>query len=108
MIEDSLKRTPLHQWHVDAGGRMVDFAGWELPVFYPAGALDEHHATRASVGLFDIDHMGQVEVHGPDAVAVVDRLVSSSMAGLAVGSAQYGLLCTEEGGVIDALSDMTL
>jgi len=96
-----LKRTALHEWHEGHGGRMVDFAGWSLPVFYETGALAEHHGTRASVGLFDIDHMGQVEVTGPDAGAVVDRLVSSDMASLADGSAQYGLLCNESGGVID-------
>ena len=82
-----LRRTALHSWHVAHGGRMVDFAGWELPVFYETGALAEHHGTRESVGLFDIDHMGQVEVSGADAEAAVDRLVTSDMAGLDVGRA---------------------
>lgn len=80
---------------------MVDFAGWDLPVFYETGALAEHHATRASVGLFDIDHMGQITITGDSAIEVVDRLVSSDMASLAVDAAKYGLLCTPEGGVID-------
>lgn len=97
---EPLKRTPLFDWHVANGGRMVDFAGWELPVFYE-GAIEEHHATRSSVGLFDIDHMGQVEVDGPDAIATVDRLVTSDMTTLPVGHAKYGLLCAEDGGVID-------
>ncbi len=97
---NQLERTPLFDWHVANGGRMVDFAGWELPVFYQ-GAIEEHHATRASVGLFDIDHMGQIEVHGPDAIAAVDNLVSSDMTTLPVGHAKYGLLCAEDGGVID-------
>lgn len=101
MTDTPLRMTPLHAWHVANGGRMVDFAGWELPVFYETGALAEHHATRASVGLFDIDHMGQVTISGEDAIAVVDRLVSSDMTTLAVGGAKYGLLCTPEGGVID-------
>ncbi len=97
---EQLKRTPLFDWHVANGGRMVDFAGWELPVFYE-GAIDEHHATRASVGLFDIDHMGQIELHGPDAIAAVDNLVSSDMTTLPVSHAKYGLLCAANGGVID-------
>ncbi|NNK92343.1 MAG: glycine cleavage system aminomethyltransferase GcvT [Acidimicrobiia bacterium] len=97
----ALQRTHLHDWHVENGGRMVDFAGWELPVFYEAGALAEHHATRDSVGLFDIDHMGQIQIAGDRALATVDRLVTSDMAGLAVGSARYGLLCNDDGGVID-------
>lgn len=95
-----LQRTALFDWHVANGGRMVDFAGWELPVFYQ-GAIDEHHATRSSVGLFDIDHMGQIEVVGPQAVAAVDHLVSSDMTELALGHAKYGLLCAADGGVID-------
>ena len=99
--DTSLKRTPLFSWHVANGGRMVDFAGWELPVFYETGAVDEHRATRSSVGLFDIDHMGQVEVRGADAVSVVDNLVSSDMTTLPVGHAKYGLLCQPDGGVID-------
>lgn len=97
----SLKRTALFDWHVANGGRMVDFAGWELPVFYETGAIEEHHATRNSVGLFDIDHMGQLDVEGPDAIALVDHLVSSDASTLAVGAAKYGLLCHDDGTVID-------
>lgn len=96
-----LQRTGLYHWHVEHGGRMVDFAGWALPVFYETGAIAEHHATRRSVGLFDIDHMGQIQITGTGAAGAVDRLVSSDIAGLAVGSARYGLLCNEAGGVID-------
>lgn len=99
--EQPLKQTELHAWHVANGGRMVDFAGWELPVFYETGAVEEHKATRASVGLFDIDHMGQVEVRGADAISVVDTLVTSDMTTLATGQAKYGLLCRQGGGVID-------
>ena len=97
----SLKRTALYDWHVEHGGRMVDFAGWELPVFYETGAIEEHHATRTSVGLFDIDHMGQIDVIGPDAAAFVDYLVSSDMTSLELGGAKYGLLCHDDGTVID-------
>ncbi len=95
-----LQRTALFDWHTDHGGRMVDFAGWELPVFYES-AIDEHHATRTSVGLFDIDHMGQIEITGAAAVAATDSLVTSDMTVLPVGHAKYGLLCAEDGGVID-------
>lgn len=95
--------TALHQWHVDNGGRMVDFAGWDLPVFYPTGALAEHHGTRASVGMFDIDHMGQIAVRGAGARAAVDRIVTSDIAGLDIGLSRYGLLCQPDGGVIDDL-----
>ena len=96
-----LQKTALHDWHREHGGRMVDFAGWSLPVFYEAGALEEHHVTRRSIGLFDIDHMGQIIVEGDDAVGAVNRLVSSSIGDLAVGRARYGLLCNERGGVVD-------
>jgi glycine cleavage system T protein len=101
MVDQPLQTTKLHAWHQANGGRMVDFAGWELPVFYATGTLAEHHATRTSVGLFDIDHMGQVTVTGPAAIEAVDRLVSSDMTSLAVGEAKYGLLCGPDGGVID-------
>ena len=96
-----LKHTPLHDWHADNGGRLVDFTGWELPVFYTTGAIEEHHATRNSVGLFDIDHMGQIDITGVDALRLVDHLVSSDMTALADGAAKYGLLCHDDGTVID-------
>lgn len=96
-----LKRTALYDWHVAHGGRMVDFAGWELPVFYESGAIEEHHATRNSVGLFDIDHMGQLDIRGPDALALVDHLVSSDIRTTPMGGAKYGLLCHDDGTVID-------
>jgi len=101
MADDALHRTALHDWHVAAGGRMVDFAGWSLPVFYPLGAIEEHHLTRRSVGLFDIDHMGQIGVRGPDASARLDSVVTSSVTSIPVGASRYGLLCNEEGGVVD-------
>ncbi len=101
MTDSTARHTPLHAWHVANGGRMVDFAGWDLPVFYETGALAEHHGTRTSVGMFDIDHMGQVTITGPTAIEAIDRLVSSDMTTLDIGAAKYGLLCTPEGGVID-------
>ena len=99
--QTTLQQTALHAWHVNAGGRMVDFAGWSLPVFYPSGAIDEHHLTRRSVGLFDIDHMGQFQVRGSQAAAALDRIVSSPVRSIDVGTARYGLLCNEDGGVVD-------
>ena len=75
-MSNDLKRTELYQWHVDHGGRMVPFAGWMMPVQYPAGPLQEHRATRQVAGLFDIDHMGQIEVRGPQAEAFVDWIVT--------------------------------
>lgn len=101
MANNALQRTALHDWHVAAGGRMVDFAGWSLPVFYPTGAIEEHHLTRRSVGLFDIDHMGQISVRGPSAAERLDRVVSSSVSSISVGTARYGVLCNEDGGVLD-------
>ncbi len=98
---NELKRTALHDWHAEHGGRMVDFAGWELPVFYETGAIEEHHLTRRSVGLFDIDHMGQFEVAGPEAALLIDWLLSSNTTSLTDGQAKYGLLCNDTGTVID-------
>lgn len=101
MVNVELRRTALHDWHEANGGRMVDFAGWSLPVFYGSGALEEHHLTRRSVGMFDIDHMGQIAARGPGALDAIDRLVSSPIRDLQVGAAMYGLLCNPDGGVID-------
>jgi len=100
-VDGSLKRTPLYQWHQDHGARLVEFVGWEMPVFYPTGAVLEHQVTRRSAGLFDIDHMGQFTVTGRDATAFLNRLVTSDMASLAVDQSRYGLLCRENGGVVD-------
>ncbi len=80
---------------------MVDFAGWGLPVFYKLGAVEEHLVTRRSVGLFDIDHMGQFEVTGSDSFVLIDRVLTSDVSTLVDGEAKYGLLCNEAGGVID-------
>jgi len=71
-----LKRMEFYQWHVYHSGRMVPFAGWEMPVQYPAEPLQEHRATRQVAGLFDIDHMGQIEVRGPQAKAFVNWIVT--------------------------------
>lgn len=95
-------RTPLYEKHVAAGGRMVDFAGWEMPVQY-TGILDEHRAVREHCGVFDISHMGEFFVGGANAAAWLDSLLTNRVAKLAVGEAQYSLMLNEQGGVIDDL-----
>ena len=90
-MSEDLKRTQLYQWHVDHGGRMVPFAGWEMPVQYPTGPIEEHHATRRSAGLFDIAHMGQITVTGPDAAAYLSHLVTWDIDLLAENDAHYAL-----------------
>jgi len=95
-------RTPLHEQHLAAGGRIVEFAGWEMPVQY-TGILQEHKAVRESCGVFDISHMGEFFVEGPGATAWLDSLLTNNLAGLSVGHAQYTLLLNERGGVIDDL-----
>ena len=96
----SLLRTPLHALHRRLGARLVPFAGWEMPVQY-AGILAEHAAVRNAAGLFDVSHMGQIHLSGSGAVAAVERLVSSPIASLRTGRVRYGLLCNEEGGIVD-------
>lgn len=100
-MSEPLNRTLLYQWHVDHGARMVPFAGWEMPVQYPTGPIEEHHLTRRSAGLFDIDHMGQVVVTGPDAEAFLNRLVTWDISLMAENEAHYALMCYERGGIVD-------
>jgi aminomethyltransferase len=95
------KKTALHDRHVALDARMTEFAGWLLPVQYPAGALKEHAAVRQHAGLFDIDHMGQIMVQGPDALPFLQQVVTSDLASLQPGQAQYGLLCYQDGGAVD-------
>jgi len=102
-MSNDLKRTELYQWHVDHGGRMVPFAGWEMPVQYPAGPLQEHRATRRVAGLFDIDHMGQIEVCGPQAEAFVNWIVTYDVNQMNLFDAHYALFCYADGGTIDDL-----
>jgi aminomethyltransferase len=85
------------------GGRMVDFGGWDMPVQYVAGTIEEHLRTRTHAGLFDVSHMGEIDVKGPDAIPFVNRLVSNDAAKLVDGQAQYSALTTPEGTVIDDL-----
>jgi aminomethyltransferase len=97
----SLQRTKLYDWHVAHGGRMVPFAGWEMPVQYPTGPIEEHHITRRSAGLFDIDHMGQFTVTGPDAEAFLNMMVTWDVSLMQPNEAHYALMCYENGGIVD-------
>jgi aminomethyltransferase len=99
----TLKQTPLNAMHRRLGGRMVEFGGWDMPVQYPAGTVEEHQATRTRAGLFDVSHMGEIEVRGPDAIAFVNRLCSNDASKLVDGQAQYSALTTPEGTVVDDL-----
>jgi aminomethyltransferase len=99
-VAADLRRTPLADRHLALGARMVPFAGWWMPVHY-AGLIAEHRAVRYAAGLFDLGHMGQISVSGPDALPFLQWLVSSDVGALAPGQAIYGLLPNERGGVID-------
>jgi aminomethyltransferase len=96
------RRTPLFQQHLDLGAKIVPFAGWEMPVQYE-GIREEHSAVRLHAGMFDVSHMGQVEVEGPEALAFLQRVLSNDIARLVPGGAQYSCLCNEDGGVLDDL-----
>jgi aminomethyltransferase len=98
-----LKQTPLNAVHRQSGGRMVDFGGWDMPVQYPAGTIEEHLRTRTHAGLFDVSHMGEIDVRGPDAIPFVNRLTSNDVTKLLDGQAQYSALTTPQGTVIDDL-----
>jgi len=99
----TLKQTPLNAAHRRLGGRMVEFGGWDMPVQYPAGTVEEHLRTRTRAGLFDVSHMGEIEVRGPDAVALVNRLCSNDASRLVDGQAHYSALTTPAGTVVDDL-----
>ncbi len=98
-----LQRTPLHDLHLELGARMVPFAGYSMPVQYKAGLMAEHHHTRQAAGLFDVSHMGQLRLVGPDAAAAFESLMPVDVVDLAVGRQRYGLLLTDEGTIIDDL-----
>lgn len=100
MAED-LRRTALYSWHREHGARMGPFAGWDMPLQYETGAIAEHRAVREQAGLFDISHMGQVEVSGPDAVSFLDYTLTNDILGLPEGLSTYCLMCRPDGGVVD-------
>ena len=103
MSATPLKQTPLNAAHRRLGGRMVEFGGWDMPVQYPAGTVEEHLRTRTRSGLFDVSHMGEIEVRGRDAIRFVNRVTSNDASRLADGQAQYSALTTPEGTVVDDL-----
>ncbi len=98
-----LLTTPLNALHVELGARMVPFAGYSMPVQYPAGLMAEHHHTRTAAGLFDVSHMGQLRLVGADAAAAFETLIPVDVIGLQAGKQRYGLLLNDEGGIIDDL-----
>ena len=103
-----LRRTPLFLRHVAAGARTVDFAGWDMPVQYPTGTLAEHRTVRERVGIFDVSHMGRITVDGSGAGRFLDLLVTSNIMTLAIGRARYGLMCLEDGGILDDVVTLRL
>jgi len=96
-----LKRTPLNLWHRQHGGQMVEFAGWEMPVSYKRGIIEEHLGTRRHGGLFDISHMGRFSISGKDAVPFLQHVLSNNALALDPGMAQYTLIPNENGGALD-------
>lgn len=95
-----LQRTPLNEVHRAAGAKMVDFGGWDMPVQY-SGLLDEHHTVRKAVGLFDVSHMGEIEIRGPEAMKLADYVSTNAVARLQKGQAQYSGLLYAHGGFVD-------
>jgi aminomethyltransferase len=99
-VEGTLKRTPLFEMHLKHGARMVPFGGWEMPVQY-TGLVDEHKAVREAAGLFDVSHMGEFEVQGPQALDLIQLISVNNAAKLEVGQIQYSLMCYENGTIVD-------
>jgi aminomethyltransferase len=100
-MTETLKRTPLYETHKALGGKMVPFAGWEMPVQYTAGILNEHKAVRTDAGIFDVSHMGEIEVTGPDRNAFVNRMTTNDVGALAAGEVQYSAVLSPEGTFLD-------
>src|SRR5436190_3964448 len=100
--QPTLKTTPLHAEHVRLGGKMIGFGGWDMPVQY-SGIVDEHHAVRTALGVFDISHMGQFFARGQAAGRWLNRMLTNNVERLAIGQGQYTLMLNERGGVIDDL-----
>ena len=98
-----MRRTSLYARHAAAGARLVEFGGWEMPVQY-AGIVEEHRAVRTAGGLFDVSHMGEVEIEGPGALASVQRIITNDAGRLAVGAGLYSPMCLPSGGIVDDLT----
>jgi aminomethyltransferase len=103
MSSENLRKTPLNAVHRELGGKMVDFGGWDMPVQYPAGVIEEHMATRTRAGLFDVSHMGEIWVEGHDAIEFVNHITTNDVTKLVDGQAHYSAFPNEEGGVVDDL-----
>jgi len=101
LVTETLRRTPLHALHVALGAKMVPFAGYEMPVQYPAGILTEHLHTRARAGLFDVSHMGQAFLSGSDPAAQLERVTCADISGIGEGMQRYGLLLSDRGTIKD-------
>src|SRR5947199_6849669 len=99
-MAQTLLRTPLHERHVALGARMVPFAGWEMPVQY-GGVIQEHRAVRTDAGVFDVSHMGELEIEGPSARELLQATLSNDIDRLEPGAAQYTLITNEGGGIVD-------
>lgn len=102
MEPETLKKTPLHKQHVELGAKMMPFGGFDMPVQY-SGIIDEHMTVRSAAGLFDVSHMGEFMLEGPQAFASVQRIVSNDASKLYDGRAMYTAMCTESGGIVDDL-----
>src|SRR5215469_11330458 len=100
MTASALRRTPLNSVHRTLGARMVDFGGWDMPVQY-SGIIDEHLAVRNGVGLFDVSHMGEIEIRGRDAARLADYVTTNNVSKLKIGQAHYSGLLYETGGFVD-------
>src|SRR2546426_11775460 len=98
--EPAPKATPLNAVHRSMGAKMVDFGGWDMPVQY-SGVIEEHHAVRRAVGLFDVSHMGEIEVRGPEAEKLVDYVTTNAVSTMHIGQVQYSGLLYEHGGFVD-------
>ena len=99
--QSALSKTVLHDWHVGAGAKLIDFGGWDMPVQYPSGIIQEHLATRRHAGLFDVSHMGRYKVTGPKAEALLLKTLTNNARALAPGQAQYTFIANEAGGAVD-------
>ena len=101
-MTEKLNRTPLYHVHKQLGGRLIEFGGWEMPVQY-SNIIDEHLAVRSNVGIFDVSHMGELEIRGPESLSLIQNLITNDAAKLVDGQVLYTPMCTETGGIIDDL-----
>ena len=101
-MTEKLKRTPLYHVHKELGARLIEFGGWEMPVQY-SSIIDEHLTVRSNIGIFDVSHMGELEIRGPKSLALIQKLITNDAAKLVDGRILYTLMCTETGGIVDDL-----